>query len=1199
MSIGGVTMAMNITVRLPWHMNGWNGHVCADPRANTYCSGRHSYPGDYIAGAKNEIYELTVAGQNCGKLEVPPPCSLSCNAFGSETIRCFHKPPEWFEGASGIWADVPPYSINIWPYEQMYTDEVKIGAPPGRTYNNDKRRKEANDFFSKLVPDESLLVYYANYSNPFSDEEKQRYIVIGIARLGHSAGTEMFYDNVSEELAKIRAGGLVWQRTLSSLYPEQGMRIPYEHYYDNREVLDNIVIEPDNPRAFKYATREISDDDLITLVERLIGVADYLSDYGDKSQNWALRKKWLVNLLSDLWSARGAYPGLPQVLSYLDLPELGHRYLQESRSGNSVDAYITIKNEILSDAKVKRSIALKGKEKAALMIDILPRFNLTREQIVALIDLDGANNGVTATPIEIAENPYILCEQYIGNSQDDVISFYQIDNGALPSPEYGVDSMTSPNSPERFRALCVDALRWDNTHSFTPCERVLNLVNHRVNKMRDWRKNTFSIQYFEVDREILERAIMFREDGSGRLYLYLNEVFEDERLIERTLKALATRADIQLRQPVTAEKFYDMLYRNESKLSSLPEYSAAIQKQSEVCAEVFRKGLCVISGAAGTGKTSLVSEIIKKIRQTEGAGVSIRLLAPTGKAAERIRENTGHQAMTIHSFLAGGGWLNENMTFKRSGGALDKDVNTIIIDETSMVDLSLLATLFRAIHWNNVKRLILIGDPNQLPPIGRGKVFSDTIEWLRKEFPDNVGELKHNIRQMKNRFIDGYSGIIDLAEILIQEKQDKDGDDGVRKSQREEILRNLQGAGSIDKDLEVHYWQSADDLDELIMQELVIDLCSNKDGSNLPERWVEFCMMNGSQDKNPALLQLLSPFRGDEHGTDRLNITMQTLLNGNWARKFNIDLITLFDKVIQFRNRPKSDPIYAYNWDTREPERIEIFNGDMGFVYPHGFDSSKYRYMRRLKHFAVKFKGKERFSVGYGSGLGVYEKGRWRNHRNEEPISNIELAYAISVHKSQGSEFDTVYLVLPKRKSSTLSMELLYTAATRAQRKLVLFIQDDISSLSRLTKIERSAVRRINSSIFKFDPLPEALSYLPSYYEEYKVVATLAEYFVRSKSEALIANALHTSELDFYYEKPLFAPNGTMYLPDFTVIYQGNEFYWEHWGMLDKEKYKEKTEQKIKWYSKNFPGRLIESTEGNDVSTQIKDVFIKHFHISL
>lgn len=296
-------------------------------------------------------------------------------------------------------------------------------------------------------------------------------------------------------------------------------------------------------------------------------------------------------------------------------------------------------------------------------------------------------------------------------------------------------------------------------------------------------------------------------------------------------------------------------------------------------------------------------------------------------------------------------------------------------------------------------------------------------------------------------------------------------------------------------------------------------------------------------------------------------------------------------------NRPKSNPIFAYNWNTRKNEQIEIFNGDMGFVWPHGFDKDKLNYMNRFEHFSVKFRGKEQFSVAYGRELGKDEKGKWLPE--EKPINNLELAYAISVHKSQGSEFGTVYLILPRRKSTTLSMELLYTAVTRAHKRLVLFIQEDISSLSCLTKIERSAVRRINSSVFKFAPLPEQLSYLPGYYEEYKVIATLEDYFVRSKSEALIANALHNSGLDFSYEKPLFAPDGTMYLPDFTVIYQGNEYYWEHWGLLDKSKYKAHTEYKIEWYTKHFPGRLIESFEGNDISTQIRDICLKYFDISL
>lgn len=1185
-------MAINITVRMPWHMNGWNGTVCKDPKGNTYCSGRFSYPGDAIATAKNEEYEVGCAGRHCEALDVPPPCALSCNAFGSEAIRCRHEPPTWFSGAQGVWGDVSPYTVNVWPYEQMYTEEVIATAAQGKSYNNDTRRRLAKKYFDQLVPNETILVYYANYSNPFSDEERQRYIVVGIARLSETVGKEIFFENVSEENKRDYADGLVWQRTLTSNYPEQGMRIPYELYYDNKQILDNIIVEPDNTRAFKYATREISDDDLITLVERMMGVADFLSDYGDTSQNWTLRKQWMTGLLSDLWKNRGAYPGFPQVLSYLDKAELARKYLVETRHNDSVQAYEILKAELLNDAKIRRTIALKGQDKERLLLDILPRFNLTREQVTAIIDKDGLENSVTASAKEMAENPYLLCEQYIGKNQDDVISFYQIDNGALPSPEYGIKQMTDADSAERFRALCVDALRWDNTHTFTPSKRVLDLVNHRVSKMRDWRQNTFQDIYFEVDRDTLAKAITFRvKDKGGKLYLYLNDVYEDERLVESTLKSLAARGDIQLKQPITAGKFKDTLFESASPLASIPEYGEAIQKQAEVCAEVFRKGLCVISGAAGTGKTSLVSRIIEKVKQTEGVGVSIKLLAPTGKAAERIREKTGQPATTIHSLVASGGWLNDNMTFKRNGGKQDKEVNTIIIDETSMVDLSLLATLFRAIHWNNVKRLILVGDPNQLPPIGRGKVFSDTIVWLRQEYPQNIGELKHNIRQMENRINNRGTGIVDLAEILIQEKQND-----IPKSNRVEVLRKIQEGDVVDKDLSVRYWQTVEDLDELLRLEFIRDLGADEQGEKLTECWTNACKQSESQGRNPAFLQVLSPFRGEGHGTDRLNTALQKLLNGGWADKYTLDSIALFDKVIQFINRPRSRPIYAYNLDKRKNEWIEVFNGDMGFVYPHSFDKKKLGYMGRLEHFNAQFKGKENYTVGYGSNLGKNDKG-W--YIKEAPIDNLELAYAISVHKSQGSEFGTVYLVLPKRKSSTLSMELLYTAVTRAKGRLVMFIQEDISALSCLTRIERSAVRRINSSVFKFEPLPEELSYLPSYYEEYKVISTLEDYFVRSKSEALIANALHNSGLDFSYEKPLFAPDGTMYLPDFTVIFQGNEFYWEHWGLLDNTKYAAHTVEKKKWYQKHFPGQLIESVEGNDISTQIKSICKDSFSIAL
>lgn len=1181
-------MAVNISIRLPWHADGWNGHICSDPVANVYCSGRYSYPGSMIGEKKVPEEEVAFAGKPCSTLTSPPPCALSCNAFGSEQMHCLIDPPSWFKSATPKRIEIPPSSICIWNYEGMYTGEVTDAGQDGHKYDNNARKKNADEYFSKLTAGSSLLVYYANYSNPFSDDEAQRYVVIGISRLNEPPGDALFFENVSDEEKKYYANGLVWQRTITSAYPDQGFHIPYEKYIDKPEIIEKILFVPDNPRLFKYATREIPDDDMVNIVEHFIGIVDVLIEIGDTTQNWQLRKEWLIELFNELWKQRGAYPGLPQVLQYFKQPDLAEEYRRESAKGHSVEAHLAIKERLLAKPIVIRAIKLKGKGNADFLLDFLPRFHLTGKQIETLIETNGEQNGVMSSNNEIIENPYILCEQYLGEDADDNITFYQIDNGVLPSPEYGIEPLTTADSAERFRALSVDSLKWDNTNSFTPSERVLNLVNDRVSKMRDWRKNKFTETYFEVDNEILSKAITMKKGAGNKLYLYLKEVYKDEKLINDTLSELAQRPEIGLTQPVTAEHFYKCLYKEDSNLADKKEYSSAIKQQSEVCADLFRKSLCVISGEAGTGKTTIIKYIIQQIKRTEGEGTSIKLLAPTGKAAERIRDKTGYPATTIHSLLASNGWLNNNLSFKRSTGNHEKDVNTVIVDETSMVDLCLFATLFRAIKWSNVKRLILIGDPNQLPPIGRGKVFSDTIAWLKENYPQNLGQLQFNVRQMLNLVNNTGNGIVDLAGILIQEKQ---GKDDLSKSQREDVLRKIQEGGHVDKDLSVYYWKNIEDLSAVLKKRLILDLNDESGGDKLPECWIETCKIPSSYNKNPSYLQVLSPFRGETYGTENLNMNLQLLLNGKNSSRAQIDGIALYDKVIQFVNRPKSHPICAYNFKAMNLDRVEIFNGDMGFVYPSKLDINKGRHP--LKRFIVKFKGKEHLAVNYG-------KNKYNNKEfNEKPLNNLELAYAISVHKAQGSEFDVVYLVLPKKRSMTLSMELLYTAVTRAQCKLVLFIENDIATLQALTKIERSAVRRINSSVFKFEPLPQELSYLPGWYEEYKIIATLEEYFVRSKSEALIANALHSTDLDYSYEKPLFAPDGSMYLPDFTITFRGEDYYWEHLGLLDQTKYAAKWETKKQWYEEYFADRLITSTERNDLSIQIKEKCAKYFGVYL
>lgn len=758
------------------------------------------------------------------------------------------------------------------------------------------------------------------------------------------------------------------------------------------------------------------------------------------------------------------------------------------------------------------------------------------------------------------------------------------------------------DSPERLRAFCVDELNRIASHSFGKAKTILESINRRLERMSEWMRTSYKERNFVVDRELLEGALHIEEDEQKVKYLYLIQVYEDERIIEKELRRLADLPDISLKIPISKEKFIVKLAKKDSILMKIAKdrYKDILDCQAESCMQIFCKPLSVISGAAGTGKTTVIQSIISNITRVDGVGTQFLIMAPTGKATERIKKQTQKdvtpRTSTIHSFLAKNGWINENFTFKVCGGTQYKDINTIIIDECSMIDLNLFATLIRAINWNSVKRLILVGDPNQLPPIGRGRVFSDVIEWLRKDYPDNIAVLKENVRQLVNDVNNKGNGILSLASMFIQENQ-KDKDKFT--VEKETMFKRLQEPGNIEEDLSVYYWNEQNDLQEKLHNIIISDLqqATGKTTEEIggeSELWFNF-LRDENKHAQPERIQVISPYRGEFYGTDDLNRFMQRTFNKYAKKGCQIDGISVFDKVIQYRNRPKTNPASVYNRTTQKNEYCDVYNGEIGVVRFHGFEKNRIKARwNRIWRFQVEFSGEEKKNLyyNYGKDLGKTEKGKYIDE--QKPIDNLELAYVISVHKSQGSEFDYVYIIIPKRDSHLLSMELIYTAITRAQRHVTLLIQDDVGTLVRMSRLEKSAVRRINSSLFYFNPLPEELLYYNSWYESGKALATLTEYFVRSKSEVIIANMLFSENIDFKYEIPLYTTDGTMYLPDFTVTFRGETYYWEHIGMLNDKKYMEHWRKKEKWYQKHYPDRLIVTYEDNNLSKQVQDIIKKY-----
>jgi hypothetical protein len=289
-----------------------------------------------------------------------------------------------------------------------------------------------------------------------------------------SVGPELTWVKQSPDMEK-RYGPYVWLRNVTSAYPDQGFRIPYRDYMDRPEILERILFVPDNSRHFKYATRHISDDGVLSLIERLTEIVGVLQEINDTSENWGIRQSWLASVMAELWENRGLFPGTLRVMDYLKFPE-GILYASQQipSKGEAI-----IKDELFAfldgsdhlpvglspnaqqTRNVRRRWALLSEAQKTLLRDVLPRFSLQIAQIEQIMD-DPEGSSIYASYNEILDNPYILSEQYVGEGPDDQVTFNQIDHGMLPSPDLGKGPGVEPDSSERLRALCVEQVRRAN-----------------------------------------------------------------------------------------------------------------------------------------------------------------------------------------------------------------------------------------------------------------------------------------------------------------------------------------------------------------------------------------------------------------------------------------------------------------------------------------------------------------------------------------------------------------------------------------------------------------------------------------------------------------------------------------------------------------------------------------------------------------
>ena len=490
---------------------------------------------------------------------------------------------------------------------------------------------------------------------------------------------------------------------------------------------------------------------------------------------------------------------------------------------------------------------------------------------------------------------------------------------------------------------------------------------------------------YKIRKEMSDASFSVEEDAGS--YVYENRMCEavyssmNYGVEKSSAKMLA---DLMLRHEIPHEEINEYIDRIEEKQDI---YLAPEQKKAVINA--VSSGVAIITGGPGTGKTTIINVIIEYFRNN---GLEIKLSAPTGRAAKRITESTGFKAYTIHRMLEfvgePGADEGRGLKFNRNK-ANPIEADAIIVDEASMIDSMLFRALLTAISYGT--RLILVGDTDQLPPVGAGNVLRDMID--SGHFP--VTELVKIFRQDEKSMIVQNAHMIKNGEHIVIDNKNSDFFFIPRRTPSE-ILGEIE---------------------TLITK-------------NLPDYL-------GVQ---PSEIEVLSPMRKYELGVENLNRKLQGALNPaekGKAEKTKGDIIfRVGDKVMQIRNN------YRLEWDIYndkgglDESGIGVFNGDTGVIT--SIDDFE-------EVVTVTFDDKRVVEYPYSM------------------LDELEHAFAVTVHKSQGSEYPAVIIPLYSGPPRLLSRNLIYTAVTRAKNMVVLVgnlglinqMIDNASELARYTGFRR------------------------------------------------------------------------------------------------------------------------------------------------
>ena len=524
------------------------------------------------------------------------------------------------------------------------------------------------------------------------------------------------------------------------------------------------------------------------------------------------------------------------------------------------------------------------------------------------------------------ENPYLLTQEQLD------APFGAVDQFAI---ELGVEA----DDPRRVDAAVIFELQYNLTagHSFLPENKLIAATSMLLSLETEVIAQ--SIQ------RLIESGQLVKDFLAGNTILYLPKVYEAEQYTTQRLLTLA-----QATHPAPARG--ETMLQRAAKDSHI-HYSA---QQEDAIRAAMTKALLLITGGPGTGKTTILNGILSLYEQM---GLRCLLAAPTGRAAKRLTEVTGRDASTIHRLLEATLDPKTDLLYFAKNESDPLKADAIIVDEMSMVDILLLHSLLQAVPHNC--RLIFVGDPDQLPPVGPGFPFHDMLR----------------------------SGALPSVRLT----------DIFRQAQESLIVMNAhrvnRGEHPCLTDLKNDFFFLKARSDEEVA-DLIVNLCR----SRLPK----------NMGILPEQIQVLSPTKKGPAGTVLLNKYLQNALNPSAPNKKEKQYGDISfregDRVMQIRNN------YDILWKKTDGSMVGtgIFNGDVGVILE--IDPAM-----------------EQITIVFDDRIAVYDFTQ---------LNELELAYAMTVHKSQGSEYRAVILSAWNGSQYLLNRSVLYTAITRARELLII-----------------------------------------------------------------------------------------------------------------------------------------------------------------